>query len=80
MGNRVCAKNNNDEIMNKKGKKGHSDAKMMSSTFFLYKIHGQPNDISNIKTRPRAVKTSGGMRQKYISEETKYFTRNKLNQ
>lgn len=43
---------------------------MMSSSFYLYKIHGKnaedlSNNVSHLK--PRAVKTSGGMRQKHIS-------------
>lgn len=60
----------------------NSEKKTMSSSFFLYKIHGKNNEdlssnASNLK--PRVVKTSGGMRQKHISEEIKYFTRNKIN-
>lgn len=57
-----------NEPASKKMRQGHSESKMMSSTFFLYKIHGQNPDMSgNIKSRGRAVKTSGGMRQKHIS-------------
>lgn len=54
---------------------------MMSSTFFLYKIHSNSPGLedSYVKPKPRQVKTSGGMRQKHISEEIKYFTRNKIN-
>jgi hypothetical protein len=41
----------------------------MSSTFFLYKIHATPTGEDNyVKPKPRQVKTSGGMRQKHISE------------
>ena len=56
---------------------------IMSSSFFLYKIHGQ-NSAYAINNNPNAakvrmVKTSGGMRQKHISEELKNFTKNKIN-
>ena len=61
-------RNNQGESAQKKVRQGQSDSKMMSSNFFLYKIHGQNADTSgSIRTRPRAVKTSGGMRQKQIS-------------
>ena len=66
----------------KKNIPNNSEKKMMSSSFFLYKIHGQNssdllNNTANLK--PRIVKTSGGMRQKHISEEIKYFTKTKIN-
>ena len=60
-------------------RQGHSEGKMMSSTFFLYKIHGQNRDPRNAKMKGRVIQTSGGMRQKHICEEIKYFTRNKIN-
>ena len=53
---------------------------MMSSSFFLYKIHGKnSNEMLGSGMKGRMVKTSGGMRQKHISDEVKYFTRNKIN-
>ena len=51
----------------------------MSSSFFLYKIHGKEQDNNSYIAKPRVVKTSGGMRHKQISEEVKNFTKNKIN-
>ena len=59
---------NKNEATPKKIRQGQSESKMMSSTFFLYKIHGNKADVSsNLKGGGRVVKTSGGMRQKHIS-------------
>lgn len=55
---------------NKKIKQGSSESKMMSSTFYLYKIHSKSPGLEEnyARPKPRQVKTSGGMRQKNISE------------
>lgn len=82
MGNTKMFTRNNvsqRETPQKKMKQPQSDPKMMSSSFFLYKIHGQGGDGGHMKARARMVKTSGGMRQKRISEEIRSFTRNKIN-
>ena len=47
----------------------NSEKKMMSSSFFLYKIHGKnSNEMLGNGMKGRMVKTSGGMRQKHISD------------
>jgi hypothetical protein len=51
---------------------GKNTEAQMSSSFFLYKI---PNQGKEIKAEgERMVKTSGGRRQKNMSQEMMYFT------